>query len=123
MISPQNVRFSKVWDFQNVRFSKCAIFTKIAHFDENRTKNVRFSQKCAIFTIIPYWLIHSVSKKFQIAITCTLLIPHASWNLQNNTCNPILETWYLGYTPVYGTLSLKIDEIVDSSQILDEIFG
>ena len=26
-----------------------------------------------------------------------------------------------GYTPVYGTLSLKIDEIVDSSQILDEI--
>ena len=27
----------------------------------------------------------------------------------------------LGYTPVYGTLSLKIDEIVDSSQILDEI--
>ena len=42
----------KLWDFQNVRFSKCAIFTKIAHFDENRTKNVRFSQKCAIFTII-----------------------------------------------------------------------
>ena len=27
----------------------------------------------------------------------------------------------IGYTPVYGTLSLKIDEIVDSSQILDEI--
>ena len=26
-----------------------------------------------------------------------------------------------GYTPFYGTLSLKIDEIVDSSQILDEI--
>ena len=26
-----------------------------------------------------------------------------------------------GYTPVYGTVSLKIDEIVDSSQILDEI--
>ena len=27
-----------------------AIFTKIAHFDENRTKDVRFSQKYAIFT-------------------------------------------------------------------------
>ena len=26
-----------------------------------------------------------------------------------------------GYTPVYGTLSMKIDEIVDSSRILDEI--
>ena len=54
----QKVRFSKceifkLWDFQNVRFSKCAIFTKIAHFGENRTFFVRFSQKCAIFTIIP----------------------------------------------------------------------
>ena len=26
-----------------------------------------------------------------------------------------------GYTPVYGTLSMKIDEIVDSSRILDKI--
>ena len=27
----------------------------------------------------------------------------------------------VGYTPVYGILSMKIDEIVDSSRILDEI--
>ena len=33
----------------------------------------------------------------------------------------VLDLPYMGYTPVYGTLSLKIDEIVDSSQILDEI--
>ena len=26
-----------------------------------------------------------------------------------------------GYTPVYGTLSMKIDEIVGSSRILSEI--
>ena len=31
------------------------------------------------------------------------------------------STARLGYTPVYGTLSMKIDEIVDSSRILDEI--
>ena len=31
------------------------------------------------------------------------------------------EVQYHGYTPVYGTLSMKIDEIVDSSRILDEI--
>ena len=33
---------------------------------------------------------------------------------------PVLQPTF-GYTPVYGTLSLKIDKIVDSSQILDEI--
>ena len=32
-----------------------------------------------------------------------------------------LGTVHDGYTPVYGTLSMKIDEIVDSSRILDEI--
>ena len=35
--------------------------------------------------------------------------------------NILLLAWQCGYTPVYGTLSLKIDEIVDSSQIVDEI--
>ena len=32
-----------------------------------------------------------------------------------------LTYFTIGYTPVYGTLSMKIDEIVDSSRILDEI--
>ena len=55
----QIVRFpicqiSKMWDLKNVRFSKCAIFMKIAHFGENRTKNVRLSQKCEIFLITLY---------------------------------------------------------------------
>ena len=50
-----NCEIFKLWDFQNVRFSKCAIFTKIAHFDKNRTKNVRFSPKCAIFVKIAYF--------------------------------------------------------------------
>ena len=29
----------------------------------------------------------------------------------------------VGYTPFYGSLSIKLDEIVDSSKILDEIVG
>ena len=39
------------------------------------------------------------------SITCSLLIPHASWYLQRDTCNLILKTWYL----ISDTLYLILD--------------
>ena len=36
-------------------------------------------------------------------------------------CIPLPTLESRRYTPVYGTLSMKIDDIVDSSRILDEI--
>ena len=42
-------QISKMWDFQNVRFSKCAIF-KMCDFHENRTFWWKSHKKCAIFT-------------------------------------------------------------------------
>ena len=53
-------------EFQNVRFSKCEIFMKISHFGENLTKNVRFSQKCEIFLIIPQYVSYLKSARDQI---------------------------------------------------------